>query len=86
MEQVVGEALMLIALLAGVPMAVLAVCAGGVALLQAVTQLQEQSISHLVKCGTLGVLLYLGGATAGAWVQDFFQQMLLVLSTIGGRR
>jgi type III secretory pathway component EscS len=77
MEQVVGE---------GLPMAVLAVSAGGVALLQAVTQLQEQSIGHLVKCGTIGVLLYLGGSTAGGWVQDFFEQMVLLLSTIGGRR
>jgi type III secretion protein S len=77
------DALMLMVVLSAVPMAAVGAAAGLVGLVQAVTQVQEQSISHLARCIAFGAVVLAGGALAGAEVQALFVRVLEVISVIG---
>ena len=74
---------MLMVVLSAVPMAAVGAAAGLVGLVQAVTQVQEQSISHLARCIAFGAVVLAGGALAGAEVQALFVRVLEVISVIG---
>jgi flagellar biosynthesis protein FliQ len=57
MIAVIQEALMVVLLVSGVPLATCAVSGLAIALLQAVTQVQEQTITYVVKIVTFALTL-----------------------------
>lgn len=61
MQVLIHEALLLLVLGVVLPLIVVSLSAGCVAVLQSVFQVQEQSIVHLVRLLTLTALLFWGG-------------------------
>lgn len=77
------DALMLIVVLSAIPMVAVGGAAGLVGLLQAVTQVQEQSLSHLARCVAFAAVVVAGGALAGAEIQSLFVRVLEVIAVMG---
>ena len=77
------DALMLIVVLSAIPMIAVGAAAGLVGLLQAITQVQEQSLSHLARCVAFGAVVVAGGALAGAEVQALFVRVLKAVAVLG---
>lgn len=63
-----------------VPMGAIALIAGITALLQAITQVQEQSISHLARVGALALVLLWGGQRGYGELERMF---VAVITRIG---
>ena len=61
MRELIHEALLIVILLSVVPMAAIAVGAGLVTVLQAITQVQEQSLTHLARLAVLTVVMIIFG-------------------------
>jgi len=59
-----------------VPMVAISLAGGLVALLQAITQVQEQSVVHFVKLVTLMVVLLWGGGHAMSRLEDIFVRVV----------
>lgn len=72
MNAAIEQALVVMLTLSIVPLAAIAVGAGAVSLLQAMLQVQEQSIVHLARIGIIAALLLLGGGAAFAEVERLF--------------
>lgn len=79
------DSLMLVIYLSGIPMVAIAFTAGCMATLQAVTQIQEQSVVHLVRLATFIALVVVAGSWAGDAVSDLFERSLRSIETIGRR-
>ena len=77
MQAIVQEGLWLALVVSVVPMVMVAVGAGCVALLQAVTQIQEQSIVHLVRLVVLAGALLWGGSGAFAEVEGLLVRVIV---------
>ncbi len=67
--EIAKEGIVIILILSGVPLVVSMVSGLLVALLQSATQIQEQSVQHIVKIASFCGVLLVGGA--------FFQNLLL---------
>lgn len=85
MQSLIFDSVILVTLLAGIPMIGIALTSGIVAVLQAVTQIQEQSVSHLVKFLTLLTLVLVGGDWVGNEVAALFERSLRAIEMIGRR-
>lgn len=85
MRSLILDSVILVTLVAGIPMVGIAFTSGVVALLQAVTQIQEQSVSHLVKFLTVLTLILIGGDWVGHEVAALFERSLRAIEMIGGR-
>ena len=85
MHSLVLDSLMIVIYLSGIPMVAIAFAAGSVALLQAVTQVQEQSVIHLVRLVTFIAFIIVAGDWAGGTVCDLFERSLRSIETIGRR-
>jgi type III secretory pathway component EscS len=85
MQSLVLDSVTLVILVAGIPMIGIALTSGVVALAQAVTQIQEQSVSHLVKFLTLITLVLVGGDWIGNEVTALFERSLRAIEMIGRR-
>jgi type III secretory pathway component EscS len=85
MQSLIFDSVILVTLVAGIPMIGIAFTSGVVALLQAVTQIQEQSVSHLVKFLTLLTLVFVGGDWVGNEVAALFERSLRAIEMIGRR-
>lgn len=85
MYTLVLDSLMLVIYLSGIPMVAIAFAAGCMAMLQAVTQIQEQSVTHLVRLVTFIALVVVAGSWAGDSVCDLFERSLRSIETIGRR-
>ena len=85
MHTLVLDSLMIVIYLSGIPMAAIAFAAGCVAMLQAVTQIQEQSVAHLVRLVTFIALVIVAGTWAGDAVCELFERSLRSIETIGRR-
>ncbi len=72
MEVAVEQALFVAVLLSFVPLAAISLGAGTVSLIQAMLQVQEQSIVHLARLGVMAAVLLLGGGAAFAEIQRIF--------------
>jgi flagellar biosynthesis protein FliQ len=72
-------------IIAGVPMVAIAITTGCVAMLQAITQIQEQSVVHLVRVATFIALVTVGGDMIGEAICDLFERSLRSIETIGRR-
>lgn len=75
LSMILNEGLLLVVLLSGVPLAISAMTGLAVAIIQAATQIQEQSIAYLVKFLTLVITTIFG------WVY-FWEVMLIFLQRI----
>jgi len=85
MLTLVVDSLTLVMIIAGVPMVAIAITTGCVAMLQAVTQIQEQSVVHLVRVATFIALVTVGGDMVGEAICDLFERSLRSIETIGRR-
>ena len=68
MHELVREVILLVALLSGIPLLISSLCALVVAVLQAATQVQEQSVAFLVKFLVVGGMSLLCGEIGRAHV------------------
>jgi type III secretion protein S len=75
--QFTKEALWLVLLLSGPPIAVAAAVALIVAIAQAVTQIQEQTIQHLLKFVAVAVTLFIMVPMLGGALYHFADRLLL---------
>jgi type III secretion protein S len=75
--QFTKEALWLVLLLSGPPIAAAAVVALVVAIVQAVTQIQEQTIQHLLKFVAVAVTLFIMAPLIGGALYHFADRLLL---------
>jgi type III secretory pathway component EscS len=85
MLTLVVDSLTLVMIIAGVPMVAIAITTGCVAMLQAITQIQEQSVVHLVRVATFIALVTVGGDMIGEAICDLFERSLRSIETIGRR-
>lgn len=85
MQSLVFDSLMVVIYIAGIPMLAIALTTGCVAMLQAVTQIQEQSVVHLTRIVTFIALVIVGGAWAGDAICDLFERSLRSIEMIGRR-
>ncbi len=85
MESLILDSFMIVIYVAGVPMFMIAIITGCVAMIQAVTQIQEQSVVHLTRLVTFIVLVIVGGAWAGEAVCALFERSLRSIEMIGRR-
>lgn len=72
MDVVIEQAVSVMLVLSLVPLAAIALAGGVVSLVQAMLQVQEQSILHLVRVGVLAAAIFLGGGAAFAEVEGLF--------------
>ena len=85
MYQICIDALVLVMLVSGIPMVTLSVCAGFVAILQAVTQIQEQSCVHLARCIGFALTVLFAAPYAADGVLHLFYHALDLLALAGAR-
>lgn len=83
MFAIVEESLVSALVLSLVPMGAIALIAGIAALLQAVTQVQEQSISHLARIAALVLVVLWGGQRGYGELERMF---VAVITRIGEAR
>lgn len=84
MNQVISDALISTLVISLVPMAAISVGAGAVALLQAITQVQEQSIVHFARIVVLVVVLLWGGHEAYTQLETIFLNVIALCAASGG--
>jgi flagellar biosynthesis protein FliQ len=76
MSHLLHEALTVVIILSFVPMVAIAFGAGFVAVLQAITQVQEQSLTHLARLITLTVVLMFAGQQGYGLLEQVFLKAL----------
>lgn len=86
MQSLVLDSLMIVIYIAGIPMVAISLATGCVAMLQAATQIQDQSVVHLVRVVTFIALVIVAGDWAGEVICDLFERSLRSIETIGWRR
>jgi len=84
MNPIIADALVSALFISLVPMAAISVGAGAVALLQAITQVQEQSIVHFARIVVLVLVLIWGGHEAYAQLEAIFIKVLTLGATLKG--
>jgi type III secretory pathway component EscS len=83
MFALVEESLVSALILSLVPMGAIAVVAGLTAMLQAITQVQEQSISHFARIVAISLVLVWGGQRAFGEIERMF---VAVITRVGEAR
>lgn len=79
----ISDAVVIMALLSVLPMGAIALAAGVVSLIQAATQIQEQSIIHLARLVVLGAVVAVGGEWAAGSVVELFERVVSTLARGG---
>jgi flagellar biosynthesis protein FliQ len=82
MFSIMTDALFLTVTLSGVALIGIAFISGGVALIQGAMQLQESSISHLVKVIAFVIVAVLGGEWAAHEVAALFERVVQSVAEI----
>lgn len=77
------QAFLMVLICSAIPLALSSLAALVVAILQAATQIQEQSIGFLVKFGCLALILSLGFKPLASQLTVFTQTLLSSLSLLG---
>jgi type III secretory pathway component EscS len=85
MAAIIHQALVVMMLFSIVPMAIIAISGSVVSLLQAVTQVQEQALVHLVRLVTLALLLVWFGEFAFREIERLFVAVVRVGPTVVSR-
>jgi len=81
---IINQALIAALFISLVPMAAISIGAGAVTLLQAITQVQEQSMVHFVRIIALVLVLMWGGQAAFAQLEAIFINVLTLSATLRG--
>jgi type III secretory pathway component EscS len=81
---IINQALIAALFISLVPMAAISIGAGAVTLLQAITQVQEQSMVHFVRIVVLVLVLIWGGHEAYAQLEQIFMSVLSLCALPGG--
>lgn len=76
MQTILTEALFLALVLSIIPMVAISLAAGTVTLLQAITQLQDQSLVHLSRLAAMGAMIACGGSAAFAALEELFVKVV----------
>jgi flagellar biosynthesis protein FliQ len=84
MNPIIADALVSALFISLVPMAAISLGAGAVALLQAITQVQEQSMVHFARIVILVLVMMWGGQEAYAHLEGIFVKVLSLCATLGG--
>ncbi len=84
MNPIINQALIAALFISLVPMAAISIGAGAVTLLQAITQVQEQSMVHFVRIVVLVLVLIWGGHEAYAQLEQIFMSVLSLCALPGG--
>ncbi len=88
MRVIITEGIYLALVISLVPMLAISIGAGTAALLQAVTQVQEQSFVHFVRLVVMACVLVWGGEYAFTKLEDLFIKVVRItsasLSATGG--
>ena len=84
MNPLIADALMSALIISLIPMAAISLAAGTMALIQAVTQVQEQSMVHFVRIIALVLVLLWGGQAAFAQLEAIFIDVLTLSATLRG--
>ncbi len=82
MQQLLIDGIMVAVILSAVPMVVVALACGTVALVQAATQIQEQSVTHLVRICAFVAVVLVGGDWASSEVVSLFERSLRTLELL----
>ena len=69
------EGLYLVAIISGVPLLISTILSLGIAVIQAATQIQEQSIGFFMKITSIAVIMLIGGGVFWSWSIEFFQKL-----------
>ena len=80
----VEKAFWVLVIVSGVPLVLASISGLIVAVFQAATQIQEQSILYLIKVSTLILSFIIFGGWFWSECLDLFQQVLLGMSKLGG--
>ena len=70
------EAAVLVCVLSGIPLAAALVVGLAVSVLQAATQIQEQTLGFLPRITVVGALLYFGGRWMVSLLEQYFTKVL----------
>lgn len=76
MSPIVLQALLITLYISLVPMVCISLGAGVVAVIQAITQVQEQSLTHLARLVVLAATMYLGAHEAFMQIKQCFLDVL----------
>ena len=82
-EVYLHQAFVIVVIVSGLPLLASSLCGLGVALLQALTQIQEQSIGYLVRFAAVGVVMVVTFPWLAAEVLTFTREMLGSLAALG---
>ena len=80
MRMLITEAIQLALFISLVPMLAISLGAGAAALLQAITQVQEQSFVHFVRLVVMAAVLVTGGEYAFGQLEDIFLKVIMACS------
>lgn len=69
-------------ILSAIPMVCIAAIAGIAGLVQSITQVQEQSITHCVRLLAFSVIVALLGSWSGAQIGDLFERSIRIIAAI----
>jgi type III secretory pathway component EscS len=83
MQQLIFDSLMIALVLSCIPMVSIAIASGLVALVQAATQIQEQSVTHLVRIITFVGIVLVAGDWAGGEIVSLFERSVRALASVG---
>lgn len=83
LETLLRESCMLVVLLSGLPLLVSTVCGLLLAVVQAATQIQEQTLSYVCKAGSVGIVLYVAGPWGIEALTQFIQECFAALIGFG---
>ena len=83
LEGFIEDSLVMIAICSLLPLIISSAAGLGVSLLQALTQIQEQTVSYLAKVVSLSVVLWFSGGWLGSRLIRFFEEMLAALMFLG---
>jgi type III secretory pathway component EscS len=85
MEDLIQEALTVVILLSVIPMTAIAAGAGLVTVLQAITQVQEQSLTHLARLAILAAVVIICGDQGYVLLEQIFYRALSMTSSLDVR-
>lgn len=83
MQQFLFDSLLIALILSCIPMVSIAIASGLVALVQAATQIQEQSVTHLVRLITFVGIIFVAGDWAGGEIVALFERSVKALASVG---
>ena len=83
LEAALRHSFWIMILLSAIPLGISAACGLVVSILQAATQIQEQTITYAVKFGAVCLVLILGGEWFSAELIRFIQELLSSVVAIG---